>query len=86
MSHHDHHADDYVRGEMDISEHKSTYNLFAGLTKWGSLTFSVILVFLVVMTCISHGNLFSAFLNSGIAAVVVAVAGWFILREKPAEH
>ena len=30
-------ASEYHRGEMDISEQVATFNLFNGLTKWGSL-------------------------------------------------
>ncbi len=82
MDHHDPHADHYVRGEMDISEHKSTYSLFGGLTKWGSLILAAVLVFLVVLTCVKDAGWIPAI----ISMVVVLVAGWFILREKPEAH
>ncbi len=37
---------DYVPGSMNISEQKSTYNLFWALTKWGSVAIALLMVFL----------------------------------------
>lgn len=79
--HHDHH-DDYVHGEMDISQHKHSYELFADLTKWGSLHLAVVLVFIVVLTCIPGAGLIPA----GISAVVVGLLGFVLLKKKPDSH
>lgn len=77
--HHDHDShSDYVHGAMDIHEHRSTYSLFMGMTKWGSLVLAVLLVFLVVLTCTQAG-----LIASGISAVVVAAVGFFMLKTKP---
>lgn len=73
--HHDH--SDYVHGEMDIEQHKGTYELFGNMTKWGSLILAVLLVFLVILTCTQLG-----FMTAAIVAVVVAVVGWVMLRKK----
>jgi Bacterial aa3 type cytochrome c oxidase subunit IV len=73
---------DYVHGKMDISEHVSTYEMFANLTKWGSLIVSAGLVFLVVLTCVKDAG----FIPAAISAVVVLAVGWFILRKKPDTH
>ncbi len=75
---HDH---DYQRGAMDIQEQASTYSAFMGLTKWGSLAIVASLVALVVWFCTPAG-----FLPGFIGAVVVAVGGIVLLREKPAAH
>lgn len=49
MADHAEHADhEYVHGQMDISEHKSTYDLFWALTKWGSVLVGIIVVLLAV--------------------------------------
>lgn len=79
--HHDNHGD-YVHGEMDISQHKHSYELFAGLTKWGSLHLAYVLVFLVLLTCVPGAG----FIGAAIAAVVVAAVGFFLLKKKPGAH
>jgi Bacterial aa3 type cytochrome c oxidase subunit IV len=75
------HNHDYQRGAMDIQEQASTYDAFMALTKWGSLTLVAGLVALVVWFCTPAG-----FLPGFIGAVVVAVGGIVLLREKPAAH
>jgi hypothetical protein len=40
---------DYKRGSMDIREHESTFSLFWGLTKWGTILTVALLVFLAYM-------------------------------------
>lgn len=79
--HHDHH-NDYVHGEMDISQHKHSYELFADLTKWGCLHLAVVLVFIIVLTCIPGAGLIPAF----ISAAVVGVLGFILLKKKPDSH
>jgi len=75
------HNHDYQRGAMDIQEQASTYDAFMALTKWGSLALVAGLVALVVWFCTPAG-----FLPGFIGAVVVAVGGIVLLREKPAAH
>lgn len=77
--HHDHSDDHYVHGEMDIEQHKGTYELFNNMAKWGSLIIAVTLVFLVLLTCVPG----TGWMTATIVAVVVAVLGWLFLRKKP---
>jgi hypothetical protein len=69
---------DYHRGDMDISEHSATFKGFIALSKWGSLAVAVALIFLVLVFC-AHASFFQAL----GAAIVVAVVGGFVLRDKP---
>jgi hypothetical protein len=78
-----HHATDaadadahaYIRGEMEINEHVSTWNLVQNLFKWGSLGLATLILFLV-MWFQPNGSFFPAL----ISGVVVFVAGFFFLR------
>jgi hypothetical protein len=70
-------GDNYHRGDMEIAEQTATFDGFIGLTKWGSLTLATGLLFVVLVFC-AHAGLFQA---AG-AAVVVAVVGTLMLREK----
>ena len=79
-----HHADahdDYVRGSQEISEQTSTFSLFMGLAKWGSLLTAVTLVFLVLW--FQPGG---SFVAGAISAFVVLVVGVFALRSKKKAH
>ena len=73
------HDSDYQRGGMDIAEQTATFHLVMGLTKWGSLATAVILLFLTLWFAAGAG-----FLGAFIASAVLAVAGVFFLRSKPA--
>lgn len=75
----DHHSShgEYKRGEMDVSQHRHSYELFANMTKWGSLLLAVLLVFIVVLTCTQLG-----FISAALSAIVVAVVGWLLLKKK----
>jgi hypothetical protein len=75
------HASDYTPGHMDIREQSSTYALFGALTKWGSLLTAVIILFLTLLFCTKAG-----FLGALAAAVVVAVIGVLLLRDKSGGH
>lgn len=75
----DDHNTDYQHGSMDIREQAETYELFMGLTKWGSLATAVVLLFLTLWFAAGIG-----FLGAFIGAAVLAVAGVFFLRAKPA--
>ncbi|MDO8902453.1 MAG: aa3-type cytochrome c oxidase subunit IV [Phenylobacterium sp.] len=73
-------ASDYHRGEMEIQEQVATYNLFMGLTKWGSLALVSVLLLFIVWFCTPGG-----FMAGLISAVVTAVLGVLLLREKPGQ-
>ena len=79
-----HHADahdDYVRGSQEISEQESTFDLFMGLAKWGSLLIGVSVLFLVMW--FQPGG---SFIAGAIAAFVLLVIGVFALRSKKKAH
>lgn len=77
----DHHdQDDYVRGTMEIGEQSSTYELFLGMAKWGSLAIAVALTFLTLM--FMYGG---SFLTAAGVSIVLLVAGVFFLRS-PKKH
>lgn len=67
--------DAYVRGSQEISEQGSTFHAFMGLAKWGSLVIAALLL-LLVLWFQPGGSL----LTGLIAAVVMLVAGWFLLK------
>lgn len=71
-------AASYHRGEMDIVEQASTFQGFIAMTKWGSLTMAVALLFVTLIFCTPAG-----FFQAAGAAVVVAVVGALMLRSKP---
>jgi len=66
---------DYHRGDMDIHAQQQTFHLVMGMTKWGSLTVAVAVLFLTLWFCTAVG-----FLGALVTAVVVAVLGGFFLR------
>lgn len=72
---------DYVHGTMDIREQASTFELVMNIVKWGSLV-SAVVVLMLVMWFQPGGS----FISAAIAGLVVAVAGWFMLRKKPTSH
>ncbi len=72
-------ASDYHRGDMDISEHVSTFALFVNLTKWGSLYLSAFLTWMVLWFCTEAG-----FFAGFITFVVMAVLGTLLLRDNKA--
>jgi hypothetical protein len=74
-------ASDYHRGEMDIQEQVSTYNLMMGLTKWGSLALTVFLVWAVLWFCTGAG-----FMGASAAGFIVTVLGILALRDRKAAH
>jgi hypothetical protein len=76
---HDSH-DAYVHGSQEISEQESTFDAFVGMAKWGSLIISATLLFLTIWFQ-PGGSFVAAFLS----AVVVLVAGYFILKS-PKNH
>lgn len=76
-----HAHDDYVRGSMEISEQKSTYDLFMALSKYGSLAIVALLTFLTI------GFMYDGSLLVGAGAgIVLLVAGIFFLRSPKKAH
>jgi hypothetical protein len=75
---HDAH-DAYVHGSQEISEQKSTFDAFVGMSKWGSLLIASAVLFLVMW--FQPGG---SFIGGVISAVVVLVAGYFILKSPKA--
>ncbi|WP_417230800.1 aa3-type cytochrome c oxidase subunit IV [Brevundimonas sp.] len=71
----------HVHGSQAIDEQKSTFSLFIGLAKWGSLI-SVVILTLLTLWFRPDGSALTAFITAG----VVAVVGWFVLRSKPSAH
>lgn len=69
----------YVRGAQELSEQAATYSLFLNMLKWGSLAVAVVVLFLILWFQ-PNGSFFGAL----VPAAVVAVAGWWFLRAKPA--
>ena len=71
-------ASDYHRGDMDIHEQKATFDLFMGMTKWGSLAIAAGVLFFTLLFCTGAG-----FIGAAISAAVLVGAGVFLLRAKP---
>jgi len=74
-------ASDYHRGDMDITEQRSTFHVVMMMTKWGSLVLASLLVLLVLWFCTGAG-----FFSGLISAVVVLAVGIAVLREKGGGH
>ena len=70
---------DYSRGSMEIVEQRATFDIFIGLVKWGSLLIAALLLFLSMMFGTDAG-----FFGAAFAALVLFVAGWFLLKKKNA--
>lgn len=70
---------DHVRGSQEIGEQESTFALFNGMTKWGSLITAVLVLFFTLWFR-PGGDILQAFGG----ALVLSVAGFFALRSKPA--
>jgi hypothetical protein len=75
-----HAHDDYVHGSMEITEQQSTFHLFLGMAKYGSLGIAALLTLLTIWF-MPHGNFFAG----ALAAVVLLVAGVWFLRS-PSAH
>ncbi|HEY2750757.1 aa3-type cytochrome c oxidase subunit IV [Phenylobacterium sp.] len=75
-------ASNYQRGEMDIQEQVSTFELVMHMTKWGSLAVTSMLVLLVLWFCTGVG-----FFTAALTSAVVATLGVIFLRNGAgAEH
>ena len=79
--HHAESPDAYVRGSQEISEQASTFHAFIGMSKWGSLGIAAVLMFLTL--AFQPGG---SVVGGAITAVVILVAGWFLLKSPQASH
>ena len=70
-------ASEYHRGDMDISEQRSTYHLVMGMTKWGSLAIAALILWATLQFCTKTG-----FLGALVSAIVLIVIGVLLLRER----
>ncbi|MGZ8362292.1 MAG: aa3-type cytochrome c oxidase subunit IV [Caulobacteraceae bacterium] len=68
-------------GHMDIREQRETFHAFIKLSKWGSLIIGVGVLFFSMWLCTPAG-----FFSAAITAGIVAVAGFFLLKEKRRPH
>ena len=68
---------EYHRGEMDIHEQARTYHSFLVLSKWGSLSLMVGVLFFSLLFFTGAG-----FVGSAVSAAVLAVLGILLLRER----
>jgi hypothetical protein len=71
-------ASEHHRGEMDIQQQVSTFDLFNGITKWGSLFVGTLVLFLTLLFCTGAG-----FGGAAITAIIAVAVGVFLLRDKP---
>lgn len=69
---------DYHRGEMEISEQRSTFDLFMNLAKWGSLHVASILLLLTLWFGTEAG-----FLGAVAGFVALEAAGFLMLKKRP---
>lgn len=76
-----HNDQDYHRGEMDISEQASTFDLVMNITKWGSLLVAVTVAFFTIWLY-PRGNFFGA----AFVALVLLVVGIVLFRKKKTAH
>jgi hypothetical protein len=74
-------ASEYHHGQMDVTAQASTYHLFMGLTKWGSLAVAVGVLMLTLWFCVGAG-----FFGGLIPGIILLAAGIFFLRDKPADE
>jgi len=75
-----HAHDDYVKGSMEISEQTSTFHLFLGMAKYGSLAIAALLAFLTIWF-MPNGSFFA---GAGVAVVMMVAGVWFL--RSPSAH
>lgn len=68
-------ASDYHRGEMDIHEQVSTFNLVMNITKWGSLVIASALLALVMWFCTGAGFVAGAICGAVVLGLGIVVLG-----------
>ncbi len=76
------HTSDHSHGHMDIHQQEHTFHGFLAMTKWGTLHVAVLVLFATLWFCTDAG-----FLGGLVAAIVLAVVGVVLLRERrPSGH
>jgi len=75
------HGSDYHHGQMDIHEQESSFQLFVGMTKWGSVFLAALLLFLTLWFCTKTG-----FLGALVSGVAVTAVGVLLLRDNSDAH
>ena len=71
------HAATAEHGHMDIQQQEASFHVFVLLAKWGSLAVASFVLLLVLWFCTDAG-----FVGAVIPAVLVAVIGTLVLRDK----
>jgi multisubunit Na+/H+ antiporter MnhG subunit len=66
-------ASDYHRGEMDIHQQQSTYQLVMVVSKWSALYLAALILALTIWFCTEAG--FIAGLVSAVALIVLGTLG-----------
>ncbi len=69
-------ADDYTRGQMDISEHKAT---FSGVMQVSVFSTLIIGLAVLYLTLVFGGGI--GWINSLIVSAIVAVAGGVVMKQ-----
>lgn len=72
---------DYHRGQMDIHEQQATFQMVMAMTKWGSLSVAVGVLFATLWFCTTTG-----FLGALGAALVLTVIGVVALKRRAPAH
>ena len=69
-------ADDYTRGEMDIAEHKATFDGVMQVSVFSTLLTCLVVLYLTLVFGADIG-----WLNSLIVSAIVAVAGGVVMKQ-----
>jgi len=72
-------AADYARGEMDISQHKATFDGFMAVSVWGSLLTAISVLYLTLVFAVAIGW----FVGLISVAVVGVIAGLILGMRTP---
>lgn len=72
-------AADHARGEMDISQHRATFDGFMAVTVWGSLLTAVSVLYLTLVFAVGYD-----WLASLIGVAVVGVIAGLVMKMQTA--
>ncbi len=70
------HESEYTPGHMDIRQQQLSFDVFIGLTKWGSLAVAVGVLFFALWFCTTAG-----FVGAFVPAAVLTALGIAFLRD-----
>lgn len=62
--------------DMDYAEHDKAYNIFIGITKWGTMVTVALLIAMAFGFFVSAAGFFS----STILFILLCIGGYFLLR------